>query len=146
MFFGKIRENIKKQILEKAELSWKSQGTNSYRKCSTVTLSSWLHSDTITIVPQWQCYHCCTVKLSRLFHSDTVIIVAQWDCCNFSTVTLWELFHNDTVTIVPQWHYCDCSIVTVLRYKFYGLLTLFHSEIHCWRIRTCTRNTTHDPK
>ena len=144
-----------------------------------MTLLRLLHSDTVTIVPQWDCYHCSTVRLLQLLNSDTVTIflnwtvtiVLQWHCYDCSTVTLLQSFHSDTVTIVPQWqcYDCctvallrllhsdtvmivpqgdcyDCSTVRALRYKFYGLLTLFHNEIHCWRMATCTRNTTHDPK
>ena len=43
-------------------------------------------------------------------------------------------------------HCYDCPIVRALKYKFYELLTLFHSKIHCWRITKCTRNTTYDPR
>ena len=142
MFFGKIRENIKKSAdFEKKtlELSWKNQGINSYYKCSTVALLSLFHSETAATVPQWHCYDRSTVRLFRMFHSDTVTIVPQWHCCDCSTVTLLRLFHSDTVTIVSQWHCYNCSTVTLLRLfhsksfenKFYGLLTLFHSEIHC---------------
>ena len=112
--------------------------------CSTVALLRLFHSDIVTTVRQWDCCDCSTVALLRLFHSDTVTIVPQWHCCNFSTMALLRLFHSGTVTIVPYWHCYNGSLVTALRYKFYGLLTLFHSEIHCWRVTACTRNTTHD--
>ena len=113
--------------------------------CSIVTLLQSFHSDTITIVPWWHYYYCSTVTLLRLFHSDTTTIVPQWDCYDCSTVTLLRLFHSGNAAIVPQWHCYDCSTVRALRYKFYGLLTLYHSKIHCWRITICTRNMKHDP-
>ena len=52
---------------------------------------------------------------------------------------------NRLLKLNKWWHCYDCSTVRALRYEFHELLTLFHSEIHCWRITTCTRNTTHDP-
>ena len=110
--------------------------------CSTVTMLWLFHSGTVTIVPQWHCCDCSILTLLRLFHSETVTIVPQWHCYNCYTVTLLRLFHSDTAAIVPQWHCYNCSIVTALRYKFYGLLTLFRSDIYCCRITTCTRNTT----
>ena len=112
--------------------------------CSTVTLLHLYHSGTVTIVPQWHCCDLSIVALLRLFYGYTVTTVPQWHFCDCSTVELFRLFHRDTVTIVPHWHCCHCSTVRTLRYKLYGLLTFFHSEIHCWRIITCTGNTTYD--
>ena len=118
------------------------------------------HSDTVTIVPQWNCYDCSTVTLLRLFHTGTVTIVPWRHCYDCSTMTLLSLLHSETVAAVPQWHCYDVpqwhcydvpqwhcyerSTVRALRYKFYGLLTLVHSEVNCWRITRCTRNTTND--
>ena len=113
--------------------------------CSTVRLLQLLHGETVTIVPQWDCCNCSTVRPLWFFYNWTVTNVPQWHCYDCSTVALLRLLHGYTVTIVPQWQCYDCSPVRVLRQKFYGLLILFHSEIHCWRIATCTRNTTHDP-
>ena len=54
----------------------------------------------------------------------------------------WKNTLNCHLKLNKLWHCYDCSTVRALRYKFYELLTLFHSEIHCWRI---TRNTTYGP-
>ena len=117
------------QILkETLELSWKSQGINSYQKCSTATLLSLFHSDTVTIVPQWHssdCFtvtllRCSTVTLLRLFHSETVAIVPQWHCYDCSTLARLRLFHSDSVTILPQWHCYTCATVMPVQ--------LFHSD------------------
>ena len=54
-------------------------------------------------------------------------------------------FLQNTSRRVLLWHCYDCSTVRASRYKFYELLPLLHSEIHCWRITTCTRNMTNDP-
>ena len=42
-----------------------------------------------------------------------------------------------------HWH--DCLAVTGKIFSFFILAEFFISDIHCWRIMPCTRNTIHDP-
>ena len=55
------------------------------------------------------------------------------------------------------WHDCSTVTGTIVQQLlaqffnskgnnfFYRLAEFFNSDVHCWRIVPCTRNTTHDP-
>ena len=63
----------------------------------------------------------------------------------------WHSSSTVTDTIVQQsleqlckcgWH--DSSTVTAKSFLFSVLVEFFNSDVHCWRIVPCARNTTHD--
>ena len=83
------------------------------------------------------CLRPATLLKKRLRHSCFPVNFAKF---------LRIPFLQNTSRRLLLWHCYDCSTVRALIYKFYELLTFFHSEIHCWRITACTRlRTTHDP-
>ena len=92
-----------------------------------------LNSETRSSHQAWS----ATLLKKRLWHRCFPVNFAKFLRIPFLQNTSWRLL---------LWQCYSCSTVRILRYKFYELLTLFHSEIHCWRIIICTRNMTHDPK
>ena len=102
-------------------------------------------------------YYFLQQSLARLFNSgwhDSSIVtgtIAQQSLaqiCNSG----WHDSSTVAGTIIQQslarlfnshWH--DSSTVTVKIFFFIMLVEFFNSDVHCWRIVPCTRNTTHDP-
>ena len=100
---------------------------------NTVNCRLKLNSETRSSHQAWS----ATLLKKRLWHRCFPVNFAKFLRIPFLQNTSWRLL---------LWQCYSCSTVRILRYKFYELLTLFHSEIHCWRIIICTRNMTHDPK
>ena len=103
---------------------------------------------TDTIVQQWLAWFfnshwhdCWTVTgtnmqqwLARFFNS-------RW--YDYSTVVGTIVRQSLARLFNSHWH--DSSTVTVKIFVFSMLAEFFSSDVHCWRIVPCTRNTTHDP-
>ena len=54
------------------------------------------------------------MRLLQLLHSETVMIFLQLNCYECPTVTLLRLLYGCTVTVAPRLHCYDCSTVTML--------------------------------
>ena len=112
--------------------------------------SHWHSSSTVTgtIVQQWLAWffnshwHDCSTVTGTIIQQ----LLARFFNCHWhdSSIVAGTILQLSLARFFNSGWY-NSSIAMVKIFLFSLLAELFNSDVHCWRIVPCTRNTTHDP-
>ena len=90
-------------------------------------------------------HYCSTVAGTIIQQSLARLFNSRWH--GYSTAAGTIIQQSLAQLFNSHWHNYSAVADTILQQYFFSTLAeFFNSDVHCWKIVPCTRNTKHDPK